>query len=44
VPLFWPLQAAALMSWLIYRLRQRGRATEMDARVLGETTRGGNAD
>jgi hypothetical protein len=44
VPLFWPLQAAALMSWLIYRLRQRGHATDMGARVLGETARGGNAE
>jgi hypothetical protein len=44
VPFFWPLQTAALMSWLIYRLRQRGRATNMGPRVLGETARGGNAE
>jgi hypothetical protein len=44
VPFFWPLQTAALMNWLIYRLRQRRRATKMGARVLGETARGGNAD
>jgi len=25
VPFFWPLQVAALLSWLVFRMRQRDR-------------------
>jgi hypothetical protein len=36
VPLFWPIQGAALLSWLIYRTQQKRRATDTPVCDVGE--------
>jgi hypothetical protein len=41
VPLFWPIQGMALLSWLIYRMRQMRRPNDDPARDPGTTASAG---